>query len=44
MEETWAGKIFWGCGEEIVIEQIQECAAGLLLWDCGQLRDTEKQT
>lgn len=33
MKETWAGKIFWGCGEGIVLEQIQERATGLSLWD-----------
>lgn len=41
-KDKWAGKIFWGCGEGRVIEQIQEHATGLWLWDCGQLRDTEK--
>lgn len=34
MEETWAGKIFWGYGEGRVIEQIQEWAAAVIvgLW------------
>lgn len=35
-------KIWWGCGEGIVIDQSQELATRLSLWDCGQLSNPER--